>query len=160
MSRLAVEIRQARPEDAQLLLDDIRPADYAELEASHGKHADFVAVVQRGIAISQPMVWSAFVDGKLWMLGGAAKGGTLLGGEYGVPWMLGTTAILNKGGVLTKVARAYLEQMKAAYPEMMNLVDARNTKAIAWLKRMGFEVDTDTIQAGPDRMDFHRFRMK
>lgn len=155
-----VVIRDARRDDAVVLAADLRPQDRAELEAAHGRHVDIIAVLEYAIERSTPDAWVMYVAGRLWMMGGVAAAGTLLGGAAGTPWILCSTAMLSKPGVLTRNALRYLRIVKGQYPELSNYVDARNTKAIRWIRRMGFSLDAETIPMGPDAMPFYRFWMK
>lgn len=155
-----VVIRDARLDDAVPLAADLRPQDRAEIEAAHGRHVDVIGLLEYGIEKSSPNAWVMYVNGKLWMMGGVAPAGTLLVGAEGRPWILCTTAMLSRPGVLTRNALRYLHIVKAQYPELSNYVDARNTKAIRWIRRMGFSVDPEPLPMGPDGAPFYRFWMK
>lgn len=153
-----IQIRPAQPEDIGLLLENIRQADLDELTASHGEYADLEAILINGLERSGEHAWTMFIDGQLALIGGVAPGGSLIGGSVGIPWMLGTNVI--RAGTLTRAAMRYFAQVKEIYPELSNYVDARNVKAIRWIRRMGFTVEEKPTLAGPNRMPFYRFWVK
>ena len=152
-----VEIKTAIPEDIAVLLANLREADRLELEASHGVYADHLSILQKGLIRSGDHAWSMFVDGDLAGVGGVVPAGSLLGGEEGIPWILGTDLLGKHPGALTRAAKDYFDRVKDVYPVMANYVDARNTKAIRWLKRLGFVVSDKATSYGPYGMPFYRF---
>lgn len=92
------------------------------------------------------------------MVGGVASIGSLLGGNTGSPWLLGSTLMFRKPGALTRIGRRYVAFMHTVYPTLENHIDARNCQSIAWLQRLGFTVHTDRpVTFGPDMVTFYRF---
>lgn len=151
MARVAE--RAPLPGDVDALLADLRPADRDEVDAMFGP-GHLREVIEEGIARSMPWCWTLTIDGRVLCIGGVAPV-NMLGGE-GAPWMLATQLIERNRGVLMREGRIYIARMLAVFPHLVNAVDARNAKAIAWLRRVGFTL-LDPIPIGPENMPFHPF---
>lgn len=153
-------IRSALPADAYELAADLRPQDVQEIRAMHGAGADLAEAVRHSIALSTH-AWTAHAAGRIAMIGGVSNLGTLLGDNIGSPWLLGSSVMFRRPGVLTRTGRRYVAFMHTIYPELRNLIDRRNTVSIAWLQRLGFTVHADTpVLCGPDRVPFFPFDKK
>lgn len=150
----------AVPGDAQALAEDMREQDAQEIRAMRGADADLVEAVRHSIAVSSH-AWTAFLGDRIAMVGGVADIGSLLGGNIGSPWLLGSSAMFKRPGVLTRTGHRYVAFMHTIYPELQNLIDSRNATSIAWLQRLGFTVHADRpVPCGPDRLTFYRFAKK
>jgi len=66
------------------------------------------------------------------------RGCSPVGAGRAAPWLLGTDLLDGYWRVLHRQARAELALMLAAYPLLSNVVDVRQTRVIAWLRRLGF----------------------
>jgi hypothetical protein len=141
--------------DVLALAECMRFLDRQELEASHG--GDLVVAVQHAVDVSTSS-WAMCVDGVMVMLGGVAPL-SLLGG-IGSPWMLGTEGLNSVPGALTRIGVEYLRIVQDSYPILINYVDARNTKSIRWLRRLGFKVADDPIPYGPQKLPFYQFELR
>lgn len=149
--------RPAIPSDADLLAPQLRPQDVIEIQAMHGRHVDLAEAVRTAIRCSSS-AWTAFLGDEIAMVGGVADVGSLLTGNIGSPWLLGSRVMFARPGVLTRVGRRYVAFMHTTYPDLVNFIDARNDRSIAWLQRLGFTVHTGRpLEMGPDRMTFYRF---
>jgi len=80
-------------------------------------------------------------------------------GSVGVPWMIGTQEIDSHAKAFLRRNKAYVERMSELYNYLVNFVDARNTRAIGWLKWLGFTI-LEAQPHGPDGLPFHRFEMR
>jgi hypothetical protein len=136
MSPRAAEVRAARAEDIDALLADMRPADFAEGEALLGP-GRVREGVESSIAASVH-AWALEVDGGLMCLFGVSPINIMAG--QGAPWMLGTTLVERHPRALTRFTPPYIARMLAVFPHLVNVVDARNTRSIGWLRRVGFTV--------------------
>lgn len=150
-----VLVRAPRRADIAELVATLRPLDRQELEASHG--GDLHDAVRHALAVS-PHRWAMEVDGALALLGGVAP--VSLVGGIGSPWLLGTTVLDRRGGVLTRVCLGYRDLALGLYPALVNYVDARNTTSIRWLKRLGFSVADQPVPYGPRGTLFYRFELR
>jgi hypothetical protein len=154
MSRLAVEFRAPRAGDVDALLANLRPEDQAEVDAllGPGEIAKKLPDSVRDSILS----WTVEADGEVvCMLGLTAV--SLLG-DHGVPWMLGTPLVDVHRRGLVRIAPSYIARMLAIYPTLLNAVDARNTKAIGWLRRVGFTL-LPPQPLGVAGLPFHIFFM-
>lgn len=144
----------ATPEDVEGLIEDLREADRQELIASDG---DPEEAVRRSVRESAWAV-TVYIDGKLAAITGVAPIDGLLGSR-GSPWMLGTPHVDRHPSVLVKVGRLYCGAMLDQYPHLLNFVDARNTRSIRWLKRLGFTIHPAYVFGGRTH-PFHLFEMR
>ncbi|MCT4536299.1 hypothetical protein [Halodesulfovibrio sp.] len=145
-------VRRASVEDAVSLQGRLRKADYDEVWAAHGHNPDEVLVA---CALYSTKLWCAEVDDAVAAVFGVAPSPYVEG--EGQPWMLGSD-------VITAVPRAFVQcpleiipQMQKLFPVLRNMVDARNTKSIRWLERMGFCITQETVPHGPFGMPFYEF---
>ncbi len=153
-------IRRARQADAAALAEDLRPQDAREIQAMHGGAVDLAEAIRHSIAVSTH-AWTAYAGERVAMIGGVAALGTLLGGNIGSPWLLGSSVMFRRPGALTRTGRRYVAFMHTIYPELSNLIDHRNAVSIAWLRRLGFTVHTDApVLCGPAQVPFYRFSKK
>jgi hypothetical protein len=149
--RPKITFREATPGDIRELVHRLRQSDIDECEAlfgrgtalevtTHGLRDDGVAfmAVREGITIAVfglcPGEWPG----------------------YGVPWMVGTNELDKCGRELMAEARNCLKIWHRFYPTLLNVVDARNTKSIRWLKRLGFTV-REPVPMGMGGLPFHPF---
>lgn len=146
--------RCATPDDAARLVEQMRPADYAEVVASSGQ--DVLGAVQSSLART-PDPFAVESAGELLIIGGVVPI-SLLSGQ-GSPWLLGTVALDRFPGRLTRGAKTYLSRMQTEYPHLLNYVDARNVRSVLWLRRLGFTVHP-AEPYGVAGLPFHLFEMR
>lgn len=80
-------------------------------------------------------------------------------GETGYPWMIGSDLLVQHAKPFLQLCPTWVEKMRQGVTKLENYVDARNTVAIRWLKRLGFKFD-DAAPYGPLNLPFHRFTME
>lgn len=133
----------------------MRQADVEEVWALY--HLDPELALYLSIGNS---CWSyaGLIDGRVIAIFGVGAIGTFLT-EKGVPWALVSEYATDYPISFLRFSRVYLERMKNEFSELVNIIDARNVKAIEWLKWLGFEI-MPTIPAGVERREFHPFRME
>lgn len=136
------------------MLPIIRQADIEELWASN--HVSPAYALTHGIRCSSA-AWTGMVDGQPVCVFGVAPASLL--GSIGVPWMVGTYEIDRHAKAFLRRNKAYVERMSALYNYLVNYVDARNTRAIAWLKWLGFTLN-EAQPYGVEGLPFHRFEMR
>ncbi|WP_238919399.1 hypothetical protein [Achromobacter xylosoxidans] len=152
-----LRIRPAALDDAVNLVEDLRPQDAAEILAVHGERADLAQAIRTAITRSSH-AWSAFYGAQIAMIGGVAPIGSLLGGNIGSPWLLGSRLMFRRPGALTRTGRRYVAFMHTLYPDLENFIDVRNRVSIAWLQRLGFTIHFERpVLMGPDRVPFYPF---
>lgn len=141
--------------DIHTLAANMREADRLEVMASHGP--DLEEGVRQSLQVSSHM-WAVDIDGQLAILGGIAVHNLLEG--IASPWLLGTKTLEQHPGVLIREGGYYLNVAKSLYPYLFNYVDARNTKAQRWLRRVGFKFDQEPVPFGVLQLPFYRFEMR
>jgi hypothetical protein len=131
----SVEIRPATLDDARTLV--LRRADRAEIEALTGRdpRAVLIESVERSAS-----AWAGLADGELVCLFGVVP--MSLAGVTGIPWLLGSDAVAAYGRQFLRCNRAWLGEMLRDFPLLTNVVDARNTVSIRWLRWLGFTLGT------------------
>lgn len=133
--------RRARKADT----DELWAAGYLSPEACMRSGAS------RGVAIT------GLIDQEPVAVWGVVPASIVLG--IGVPWMVTTRALDDdaRARVFLRACRAGLATITDGYDILMNYVDARNGRAIRWLRFMGFDVDPVARPYGAMRLPFHRF---
>lgn len=139
--------------DVDYIADNLRPADAAEVHATSG-HADFRAILRRSVAFSDDVVvwYNAYGE----PVGVQGVGTLSLLYNTGCPWLLGTPRLNEHLRAYIAIGRSYTDQMLAQYAHLTNHVDARNTKSVAWLQRLGFVMEAP-VPYGALGLPFHRF---
>jgi hypothetical protein len=145
---------EALPEHVAPMLPIIRPEDVEELWAANRVSPEYA--LRHGIACSTAS-WTGTVDGRPVCMFGVAPASML--GSVGVPWMIGTVEIDQHAKAFLRRNKAYVDRMATLYNYLVNYVDSRNTRAIVWLKWLGFTIH-DAQAHGPDGVPFHRFDMR
>lgn len=148
-------MRAPTREDIEVLVANMRPADMAELLATHD--CDPREALQRAVDMS-PHCWTMEVNGEVGFIGGFVPV-SLLGG-VGSPWLLGTTTLYRFPGAHTRIAARYRDIGLGLYSTLVNYVDARNTTSIRWLRRLGFQIADEATPYGPRRVPFYRFELR
>lgn len=147
-----VYVRPAEFADIQVLYDNMREADFIELEATCGKGNQLWAIKS---ALETSLVsWAWFYDGRLCCLMGVGSQSPL--DSSGIPWLIGTNELDRHSGVLMRQSKRYIQIMHGYFPHLFNFVDVRNAKSIRWLKRLGFKFG-DAVQYGVYGMKFYPF---
>lgn len=133
-------MREATAADIAAIVADARPADVAEMQALG---TTVQAALECGLRVSD---WSlvGLVDGVPACMLGVAPSNYLAG--EAMPWML-STAVLDRldfeflRRVFLPLCLRGVAEMLRSYPRLVNVVDARNRRAIRWLKLLGFQFD-------------------
>ena len=147
-------MRPATLEDIDPLVMRVRPEDVSELWAA--AMATPERALRDGILLS-PESWVGMADDLPLCIFGVAPVSLL--GRVGAPWMVGTSDIDRHAFGFLKACKGAVAEMIAPYPYLFNFVDARNDKAVRWLKWLGFTMPP-AEPYGPFGLPFHRFEMK
>jgi hypothetical protein len=151
---LEIEIRDITPEDQRALLNDMRSADRAEVEATTPLSLE--SAVRQTVSLSTDSR-VGLIDGKVAALWGAAP--ISLSNAHGAPWMLATTVIEKHPLAFLRRCKEQFSAVHGPYQLLENHVDVRNRVAIHWLRWLGFEFD-DPTPWGWKGLPFHRFSMR
>lgn len=114
---------------------DARAADVAELWAQ--ARVSPAQAMERGLRASPAMSFVVEADGVPLCMFGATAHNALAG--VGVPWLVGTNALLRHRREFVRVAPQVVAWLQQAYPVLVNAVNCRNAVAVRWLRWLGFE---------------------
>lgn len=131
-----------------------READRQEVLAASGE--DVKTILEKGVRFSTAC-WTLIVEDEPVAIGGVTAL-NLLAGE-GIPWILGTDAVLKHPLSFMKASRKYLAEVLRYYSYLVNYVDVRNEMAIKYLTRMGFEI-LEPAPFGKEGLPFRKFEMR
>lgn len=147
MARKA-HVRPATCFDMDFFHANARDADREEIAAmSGGSIEDSI-----GFALISPgdvSVWE--VDGEP-----VAIFGTVKNGVEGVIWMIATDDFDKHSREFIRNQREVVEKMITPYQYLYNFVHAKHTKAIRWLKSLGFTILPAEVMGVKGEM-FHKF---
>lgn len=151
---MGVMFSRTTPEDVQELAQTMRPADIAEITALSGSTPK--VALTYSVASSN---WSctARVGGGLACIFGVAPTTILTG--IGSPWLLGSTIMGDNKVKFVRMAPQFVRLMLQDFQRLENVVDARNRKAVRWLRVAGFTL-LEPQRMGPEGVLFHRFYME
>lgn len=134
--------------DLHHIAENMRQADRDEVAAASGLPP--LEVLKKGI-LNSDICWCFRHHGEPIFLVGI--GGD---GDFGGIWLLGTDSILKHKRFLHKLAKSVIAEWHLRWPKIGNIVDARNTVHIRWLKAMGFTF-SDPVIAGVAQIPFIPF---
>lgn len=147
-------IDPATLEDILELAPRVRQADADEMRASHGLNP--MEGLTQSLALSTH-AWAGKLDGRVVCVFGVAPA-TVLTGD-GMPWFVASDDIARHQILFLRFCKPVVHEMLRMYPRLFNWVDARNRKAIRWLKWLGFELHP-AKPWGYTQMPFHKFEMR
>lgn len=147
------QIVKATFDHIPLLLPHVRQEDIVEL-AAVGETPE--SCLKTGLEVSE-YAFSVFFNGEIVCIFGVGTA-SLLGGE-GVPWMVGSDRLNRCVPGFLRRSRAAVRILQDRYLLLENWVDARNERAIRWLRWLGFEIH-DAAPRGNNGELFHRFTMR
>lgn len=138
---IARVVEVARPEDVDELFAAslMTPAQVAELGRERGE------------------AWVGVVEGEPVCVFGVVRPSLL--STDGWPWMVGTDRLPFRGRAFLEGSREVVAEMRCRFPVLRNFVDARNSRAIRWLKWLGFTI-MEAEPHGPLGLPFHPFEMR
>lgn len=156
MQPSVARVQLRRPEAAYLrhIAHNLRTADARELQAVHGPDLDLEQCLVTAVASSEEAHVAFTAKGEPFAVFGVAPV-SLLGGQ-GCPWLLGTDVMRGYGRDIVVLSREHVARWGLRYPELFNYVDARNLRAIAWLRHTGFTIHP-ARPYGLAGEPFHRF---
>lgn len=132
--------------------EKIRPADRVELLLSNG--CDIQETLEYSVRLSDEcFVAETPEDGVLCLFGvGPAQEPAV-----GIPWMVGTDAMLKHPKGLIQGGRWATERWLEKYPTLVNFVHAANAVSIAWLQHIGFSLGQLVPNYGVGQAPFYQF---
>lgn len=147
-----IEIVPAEKSHIRSIARRMRKADRDEVWAGSRKTpAQALAFSLRKSSIA----WTVIIDGRPEIMFGVGDLNILAG--IGSPWLLGTNAIEKHSRAFWRRSPEFRDQLLSRYLVLRNLVDARNTVSIRWLRRLGFTL-MDPINVRGHK--FHLFELR
>lgn len=143
-------VRDYRPGDIEAIVADARPGDVEEMAAMR---TTVEQALRDGVRLS-PWVGVGTIDGVPVCMFGVSPRGLLAG--VGEPWMLATNRLQLAKREFLRASKPVLRVMLEDFPRLVNIVHARNTEAIRWLRWLGFDVSHQTVPVFGH--PFHVFR--
>lgn len=126
-------VRPARLEDASALAPRLRKADLQEIDAGSG--LDPVKALEASLGASERAFAVELASGEVVAIFGVAKTSEA---KLGAVWMVGADSIASIRFLFLRRSREWLKELSNGFQLLGNLVDARNTLHIEWLRWLGF----------------------
>lgn len=136
MSRLI--LAAVSSEHLAFLAPRLRDADVQELRASQGDSLTMLAILQQSVTVSCECWVATTQTGEPVAVFGVAPLPHAAG--YASPWMLGTDTLSRHGRDIVQLGKRFAGRWNAEYEHLLNFVDARNTRSIAWLRHSGYSI--------------------
>lgn len=144
-----ISVVPATLEHALDVANHLRFSDIQELIALTPETPQFI--LERSFKTSK-MTWAGLVEDRAALVFGVGEATP----NIGMVWMLGTPLVDKHYRSFLKQCRGCVDTMNQMYPLLTNAADARNTKTLAWLKWLGFELHPP-IPAGRFQLPFVPF---
>lgn len=146
LHRPAWSLLPAHPSHVNRIAKRMRAVDVAECDAvGHAPKESLRA----GLRVSTFALTVLCDDRPVAMLG-VAPGHVMEG--VGVPWLLATDEALKAGRQFATWGPRIIAAMRAEWPRLENYVGVENTRAILVLRRLGFDLDCETVVVGGMKM--------
>ncbi len=146
-----LEYVPAEPAHAEWLAPRLRATDRAEVQAALGLPPEVALPISLR---ASSMAVTALVRGEPGAIFGICPA-NLLAGE-GLVWMLGSDEVERQARAMLREAPQWLALIGDGYRLLRNHVDARNTRAVRWLRRMGVAIG-QAVPFGVAGLPFHPF---
>ena len=148
-----ISVVRATPEHIRWLVENLYPADIAEIEA-YGVSVGQALWGSFGLAAH---CWAAVVEDGVVCVWGVSKEKSLLGGA--VAWMLTSNLIDKYSRPFLRGAQPHLAALCSEYGYLENYVDSRHVRALRFFKWLGFEIE-DGMLVGPNKILFHKICLR
>ena len=145
------EVIPASWEHIEPIAANMREADVTEVWLS--SHRTPYQAMREGFEVSVK-AWTIMEDGVPIGMFGVSSSPAFE--NMGIPWLLGTDAMLNIRRQFVRESEKYLAEAHKLYPRLLNFVHAGNVQSLRWLMWLGFDFD-GPIEAGPDGAEFFKF---
>lgn len=152
---MGASIRLLQAGDIDHVAAHMRQTDQDEVRAIRGDVSMKEALADCVLASSH--CWVAAHGSEPFAIFGVMPVSLLHG--IGAPWMLGTDLGKRFPRVLIREGRRYSLRMLAAYPYLINMVDAKYTSSVRWLQRIGYTIFAAEPYGRRGEL-FNRFEMK
>jgi hypothetical protein len=147
-------ITDARAEHIPLILEHVRDADREELWSLYMMTPEQVL---RQSFDQSCMCWTGLMDGDPVCMFGVTRASVLV--NTGIPWLIGTDLLERHQIAFLRKSKICVDVMLSIFGKLENCVDVRNTRAVLWLKWLGFTF-SEPEPLGPFQMPFMKFSME
>lgn len=134
------------------VLNDIRQADVDELWAAA------MTTPEKEMIRHIDSATTGLVDGVPVCVFGVTHTNDISG--VAIPWLITTNRLEKHARLFLAHCRGVVMGMRSGCRLLVNYVDARNTRAIKWLRWLGFTLDAEPIAFGVQGFPFYRFTME
>ncbi len=141
--------RPATLDDAVSLSTRLRPEDVTEVLLASGNSPEEALVASMGISEFSE---AAVVNGLVIAMRGISRYKSV-----GIPWLLCSPEVSHWSKRMVADAIPWVSEHGKQYSVLVNMVHAENTKAIQWLKRLGFTIGPLTPDYGVGKAPFYQF---
>lgn len=148
-----IQIEKATKEHVPLILEALPSVIREELEIVSGKSAEEGLLDAINTADSSHVV---IVDGQLVCMFGYHLKSLLTDTAY--PWLIPTEHIKGKERTFAKYSKKWIDHLSGRFPNLVNAVYSENTKAIYWLKWIGFNLHDFIIFNGHEFIPYSMTR--
>ena len=148
-----IQVRAAKPGDANELAPRLRQADIQEIKANLGEIP--LIVLESGIASSDPCYAAADEEDRVLALFGVIPDS--LADDVGMIWLLGSDDLLTHSFYFLRHCREWIEKLHERYRVLWNYVDARNEIHIRWLEWCDFTLLRLIKRHGVEQRPFYEF---
>lgn len=131
-------------------MDRLRAQDEVEVRLMSKKAP--MEAIEASVGLSDE-AYIGYIDGKPEAVFGLAS----MHPGVGSPWFVGTDAVVANAREWLGVAIVWLDRMNTIYPTLTNIVHRKNTKAVRWLRWMGFQFINEPVPGHPDFVQFVRY---
>lgn len=149
-----LNIRALEKGDIHYVAAHLRESDRRELCAMRGGDVDVKRQLALAVLVSSHY-WTVAAENPIAIFGVSPMDRA---NGIGSPWLLATDEAPHSPKDWIRLSKKYLQLMTKEYPVLINYVDARNRRSIAWLKHLGFRFG-DPEPLGPYGIPFCRFEM-
>lgn len=130
----------------------LRKEDAEEIRANSGIPPYFALLI--GVRNSTPAVSLVNAHGHLLGMAGVVPTAEP---DRGAVWMLAADQITDHSIEFLRKSKQWVNEVNDLYPILHNVVDARNTTHISWLKWLGFSFLRLIPEYGAGRLPFYEF---
>lgn len=147
------QYKETTMEDIQRLSIVVRPEDKAELTAVSGK--DTKDSIEDSM-LESVKCYSVYYDDKILAIFGIGLYSPLQ--KIGTPWAVFANDIDKHKVSLIKISRNWMDYLlSGVFNSLENWVDARNTRAIDYIRAIGFTVSEKPQPYGYEKLPFYFF---
>lgn len=150
------EFTEVTDEGLEHIAENMREGDREECYATLG-HRRYYDALRISVLASDSAVMAVSAYGEPVAVLGVTTVSFLY--NIGSPWMLGTPNAERYKRAFIDAGRTYTQFMLGEYSSLTNHVDARNTKSVAWLQRLGFSIEKP-VPYGALGLPFHPFQIE